>query len=49
MLIAPPLVLGRLRDLLTSTTRMKLVREITRDMTDDTTDSIKTLLQNGKA
>ena len=32
VLMAPPLVLGRLRDLLTASTRMKLVCELTEDL-----------------
>lgn len=34
VLLAPPLVMGRLRDLLTASTRMKLVCEVTEDLID---------------
>ncbi|MDP3493768.1 MAG: host attachment protein [Hyphomonadaceae bacterium] len=49
VLVAPPLVLGRLRDLLTSSTRMKLAREITRDLINEPGGSIEALLDNIKA
>lgn len=45
VLLAPPLVLGRLRDLLTASTRMKLVRELTKDLVEAPVAAIQGLLQ----
>lgn len=45
VLLAPPLVLGRLRDLLTASTRMKLVREETEDMIDARPSDIEEVLR----
>jgi protein required for attachment to host cells len=44
VLLAPPLVLGRLRDLLTVSTRMKLVCELTEDQIDAPAAAIEGLL-----
>ncbi len=40
-ILAPPLVLGELRDLITASTRMKLVREVTEDRTHDRLEVIE--------
>ena len=45
VLLAPPLVLGRLRDLLTASTRMKLVREVTEDLMGVTAVDLEGLLE----
>lgn len=49
VLLAPPLVLGRLRDLLTTSTRTKLVREVTEDRIDAPAAAIEELLQGAGA
>jgi protein required for attachment to host cells len=45
VLLAPPLVLGRLRDLLTASTRMKLVCEVTEDLIDASASDIEGVLK----